>query len=99
MKRRRRAISDERRGEVEQDLAIGQLLLDLRTAAGLSQRELAARTKTTQSVIFRFKEEGGGAKNRIDTLARLAAALGRHLVLSSREGPSARTTNSVQGTG
>ena len=43
VKQRRPAISDERRGEVEQDLALGQLVLDLRTAAGLSQRELAAR--------------------------------------------------------
>jgi transcriptional regulator with XRE-family HTH domain len=36
---------------------------------------------TTQSVISRL-EEGGGAKNRIDTLARVATALDRHLVLS-----------------
>lgn len=36
---------------------------------------------TTQSVISRL-EEGGDAKNRIDTLARVAAALDRHLVLS-----------------
>ena len=36
---------------------------------------------TTQSVISRL-EEGGGARNRIDTLARVATALGRHLVLS-----------------
>ncbi len=35
----------------------------------------------TQSVISRL-EEGGGAKNRIDTLARVATALDRHLVLS-----------------
>ena len=39
VKQRRPAISDERRGEVEQDLALGQLVYDLRTAAGLSQRE------------------------------------------------------------
>ena len=54
-----------------------------------------ARMKTTQSVISRL-EEGGGAKNRIDTLARLATALGRHLVLSFPEEPSARTADSVQ---
>ena len=36
---------------------------------------------TTQSVISRL-EEGGGARNRIDTLARVATALNRHLVLS-----------------
>lgn len=53
----------------------------MRTEAGLSQRELAERMETTQSVISRL-EEGGGAKNRIDTLARVATALDRHLVLS-----------------
>ncbi len=36
---------------------------------------------TTQSVISML-EEGGGARNRIDTLARVATALDRHLVLS-----------------
>ncbi|MEN2738934.1 helix-turn-helix domain-containing protein [Microbacterium sp. X-17] len=95
MRERRGAVSDERRDEVEQDLALGQLVYDLRTAAGLSQRELAVRMKTTQSVISRL-EEGGGARNRIDTLARLATALGRHLVLSFPQEPAARTPDSVQ---
>jgi transcriptional regulator with XRE-family HTH domain len=36
---------------------------------------------TTQSVISRL-EEGGGARNRMDTLARVATALGRHLIVS-----------------
>jgi len=53
--------SDEMRAAVEQDLDPGQLIYDLRTEAGLSQRELADRTGTTQSVISRL-EEGGGAK-------------------------------------
>ncbi len=35
----------------------------------------------TQSVISRL-EEGGGVRNRIDTLARVATALDRHLVSS-----------------
>ncbi len=73
--------SAEVRAGVEQDLDLGQLMYDLRTEAGLSQRELADRMGTTQSVISRL-EEGGGAKNRIDTLARVATALDRHLVLS-----------------
>ena len=77
----RRPTSATVRAGVEQDLALGQLIHDLRTGAGLSQRALAERMGTTQSVISRL-EEGGGARNRIDTLARVATALGRHLVLS-----------------
>ena len=95
VKQRRGDVPDERRAEIDQDLALGQLVYDLRTAAGLSQRELAARMGTTQSVISRM-EEGGGARNRIDTLARLATALDRHLVLSFPEEVNARTADSVQ---
>ena len=73
--------STETRAAINQDLDLGQLIYDMRTEAGLSQRELAERMETTQSVISRL-EEGGGAKNRIDTLARVATALDRHLDLS-----------------
>ena len=67
--------------EIDADFELGQLIYDLRIEAGLSQRALAERMGTTQSVISRL-EEGGGARNRIDTLARVAKALGRHLVVS-----------------
>ena len=67
--------------EIDADFELGQLIYDLRIEAGLSQRALAERMGTTQSVISRL-EEGGGARNRIDTLARVARALGRHLVVS-----------------
>lgn len=81
IKRRRGEVPGEARLEVEHDLALGQLIYDMRTDAGLSQRALAERMGTTQSVISRL-EEGGGARNRLDTLARVAVALGRHLVVS-----------------
>jgi transcriptional regulator with XRE-family HTH domain len=81
LKKKRQAPDAETRSTIEQDLALGQLIYDLRTAAGLSQRALAERMGTTQSVISRL-EEGGGARNRIDTLARVAVALDRHLVVS-----------------
>jgi ribosome-binding protein aMBF1 (putative translation factor) len=74
--------SQQREARVE--LALGQLIYDLRTSAGVSQRELAGRMRTTQSVIPRL-EEGGGAKNRLDTLARVATALDRLLVVSFPE--------------
>lgn len=81
LKKKRRDPDAETRTAVGQDLDLGQLIYNLRTGAGLSQRELAGRMGTTQSVISRL-EEGGGARNRIDTLARVATALGRHLIIS-----------------
>jgi predicted XRE-type DNA-binding protein len=70
-------------------------LNDLRTEAGLSQRALATRMGTTQSVISRL-EEGGGAKNRLDTLARVAVALDRHLVVSFPQQVPAELKDAVQ---
>ncbi len=93
--RKRRELSAGARAGVEQDLALGQLIYDLRTEAGLSQRELAERMGTTQSVISRL-EEGGGARNRIDTLARVATALNRHLILSFPEKIPAKLKDAVQ---
>ncbi len=95
IKGKRPAPSTETRAEIEQDLALGQLIYDLRTKAGLSQRELAERMGTTQSVISRL-EEGGGARNRIDTLARVATALNRHLVLSFPEELPVNLKDAVQ---
>ena len=83
------------RAGIEQDLALGQLIYDLRTEAEFSQRELADRMGTTQSVISRL-EEGGGARNRIDTLARVAIALNRHLVVSFPESLPAQLKDAVQ---
>ena len=88
-------LHPEVRAEIEHDLALGQLIHDLRTAAGLSQRALAERMGTTQSVISRL-EEGGGAKNRLDTLARVAKALDRHLIVSFPEKVPARLKDAVQ---
>jgi ribosome-binding protein aMBF1 (putative translation factor) len=95
VKDKRPAPSAETRAGIEQDLALGQLIYDLRTEAGLSQRELAERMGTTQSVISRL-EEGGGARNRIDTLARVATALNRHLVVSFPEKLPANLKDAVQ---
>ena len=95
VKRKRPTPDADTRAGVEQDLALGQLIYDLRTEAGLSQRELAERMSTTQSVISRL-EEGGGARNRIDTLARVATALDRHLVVSFPEKVPANLKDAVQ---
>ncbi len=95
IKKRRGESSPEVRAGVEQDLALGQLIYDLRTGAGLSPRALAERMGTTQSVVSRL-EEGGGAKNRLDTLARVATALDRHLIVSFPEKVPARLKDAVQ---
>lgn len=95
VKKKRPGPDAETRASVEQDLALGQLIYDLRTEAGLSQRELAEKMGTTQSVISRL-EEGGGARNRIDTLARVATALDRHLVVSFPEKVPAKLKDAVQ---
>ncbi len=95
VKKKRPALDAGTRAGIEQDLALGQLIYHLRTEAGLSQRELAERMGTTQSVISRL-EEGGGARNRIDTLARVANALDRHLVVSFPEKVPANLKDAVQ---
>ena len=95
IKNRRPEPSAETRAGIEKDLALGQLIYDLRTKAGLSQRALAERMGTTQSVISRL-EEGGGAKNRLDTLARVAEALNRHLIVSFPEKVPTRLKDAVQ---
>lgn len=64
---------------MEQDLDLGQLIYDLRTEAGLSQRELAERMGTTKSVISRI--ESGQHRSGTDTLRRLAEALDGHAVI------------------
>jgi transcriptional regulator with XRE-family HTH domain len=76
--------SPELRAKIAFDHALGQLIYDLRIAAGLSEHELAERMGTTSEFISDL-EVGGGAENRIDTLTRVAKALNRHLVLSFPE--------------
>jgi predicted XRE-type DNA-binding protein len=83
------------RAGIEQDLALGQLIYDLRTEACLSQTSVVERMGTTQSVISHL-EEGGGARNRLDTLARVATALERHLVVSFSEKVPAHLKDAVQ---
>ena len=95
IKKQRPAPDPETRVAVEQDLALCQLIYDLRTEAGLTQSALAERMGTTQSVISRL-EEGGGARNRLDTLARVATALDRHLVVSFPEKVPTKLKDAVQ---
>jgi ribosome-binding protein aMBF1 (putative translation factor) len=70
---------------------LGRMVRDMREARGLSQRQLAERMGTTQSVVGRL--ESGGSRPTLATLDRVAAAL--DLVLEvrfheGRTGPGAR---------
>ena len=54
--------------------AINQIIQRARTQAQLSQRDLASRAQTTQSVIARI--EGGRTSPTVDTVERLITAAG-----------------------
>jgi transcriptional regulator with XRE-family HTH domain len=54
-------------------LDVGEKVRDAREAAGLSQRELAARMGTSQAAVARLEVGGVGAT--LTTLQRMAAAL------------------------
>ena len=64
---------------------IADRVAERRGELGLSQRELAELTATTQSAIARL--EAGGRPPRIDTLLRIAHALDCDLVVELRPRP------------
>ena len=68
------------REEILIQMEASQLLYDMRTAAGLSQRALAKRVGTTASVICRM-EDADYDGHTIGMLRRIAAALGRRIEL------------------
>jgi ribosome-binding protein aMBF1 (putative translation factor) len=59
---------------------LARKLYDLRTRAGLSQRDLAGRVGTTASVICRL-EDADYKGHSLAMLKRIAAALGKRLEL------------------
>ena len=63
--------------------AFRELVYRLRTEAGLTQADLAERMGTTQSAIARM--EGGASRPTLETLEKLATALGAELVVGVGE--------------
>jgi transcriptional regulator with XRE-family HTH domain len=55
---------------------------ELRRKKKLTQEELARRIKTTKSAISRLENSSGGA--RLETLGKVAQALGKELVIKFR---------------
>ena len=74
----RAAYADEARMAAFRDL-----VYRLRTDAGLTQAELARRMGTTQSAIARM--EGGGTRPTLETLEKVATAVGAELVVGIGE--------------
>jgi ribosome-binding protein aMBF1 (putative translation factor) len=73
----------QRQADFEQELInveAAQLLYDMRTKAGLSQRELAKRVGTTASVICRL-EDADYEGHTLAMVRRVATALNRRLEL------------------
>ena len=84
--RRLNAMSTEERVEFDQALAaarlaleVGEKVRDAREAAGLTQRDLAARMSTSQAAVARL--EAGGTSATLTTLHKAAAALDMTITL------------------
>ena len=69
---------------------IAEQVTEQRKARGLSQKELAELTGTTQSAVARL--ESGGRPPRIDTLLRIAEALDCELIVELRPRTKTRGT-------
>lgn len=67
---------------------LARLVIRHRAALGISQEELARRVGTSHSAISRI--ESGRHKTSVETLRRLARALGVRLVVGFESGPADR---------
>jgi len=72
---------------------MARLVIKHRAALGLSQQELAQRVGTSHSAISRI--ESGRHKTSVETLQRIAEALGVRLVLGFESGPTSRPTREL----
>ena len=66
--------------DLEEEFQLARLLIGARARADLSQEQLAARMKTTRTVISRL--ESGRMKPSMRTLERFAKATGHELKIS-----------------
>jgi len=85
---------DRRVEEEVLNARIAQIIHDRRTAAGLTQRELADLVGTSQSAISRL-EDADYEGHSIPTLERIAMALGQRLEVRFAPREGATTTRSV----
>ncbi len=69
-----RGVFDETYAAARLALEFGEKVRDAREAAGLSQRDLAARMSTSQAAVALL--EAGGVGSTLTTLQKVADALG-----------------------
>ncbi len=89
-----KSLSDVGRRAYDDEARISEfrgIVYRVRTEAGLTQAELAERMGTTQSAVARI--EGGGTRPSLETLEKLAAAVGQELVVGV--GESLSTNRSI----
>jgi transcriptional regulator with XRE-family HTH domain len=79
--------------EVEK-LSIGEQLIELRHAAGLTQAQLAARAGTSASAVSRY-EDGDYDRYEVQTLQRLVAACHGQLRIVIEAMPAKRPAKKV----
>ena len=65
-------------------LEVGYKIARLRHKLGLTQQQLAQKTRTSQTVVSRL-ESGNYWKCSLTTLEKIAVATGRHLSISFRK--------------
>ena len=68
--------------EIKLERTLRELVMDARTKKGITQKKLAEKMKTTQSVISRF--EAGKVSSSIDFVQRFVDALGMKLLVVSK---------------
>lgn len=73
MTKAERSVFDDTYAATRLAIEVGDKVRNAREAAGLSQRELAARMGTSQAAVARL--EAGGVGSTLTTLQKVAAAL------------------------
>ncbi|MGD6817994.1 helix-turn-helix domain-containing protein [Metabacillus sp. 84] len=87
----KKQITSLDQSEIEQIELVAQLIIRRKTL-GLTQRELAERTGLKQAAIARLEREG--AIPRLDTLEKVAKALGLKLTLIDENATSKEVVSS-----
>lgn len=78
-----RSISNSEKMQIDLVADLVDEIIDVRQSLGLTQRDLAERTGLKQSAIARI--ESGGAIPRLDTVLRIALAMGLKFKLIKSE--------------